>query len=179
MKLEAVFEKLIKGGKNKKTAVIAVAGFAVIFILFASEMLPKSTESKAEQGAVFSSAQYCADLEKRAQEIVSSIEGAGETKIMITLAETGEYVYAKNNKNTNKSSNSSNDISSQQDYVIIDDSGLLLKTTEPRVKGVAVVCEGGDNLAVQQQIYSALGALLNVSSARISVSKLSTSEVKK
>ena len=72
-------------------------------------------------------------------------------------------------------------MSNQSDYVIINaddnDKGLLLKTIEPKIRGVAIVCDGGNNELVQQQIYSAVSAVLNISTSKISISKLSASEV--
>ena len=95
---------------------------------------------------------------------------------MITLAETTEYVYAQNQNGTKKSNQNSENSDNKSSFVIIEkdnnDSGLLIKTFEPKIRGVAVVCDGGDNPTVQQQIYSTVGAVLNVSTARISISKL-------
>ena len=100
---------------------------------------------------------------------------------MITVSETTEYIYAENDKENRKNSDSANDLSNQSDYVIINaddnDTGLLLKTIEPKIRGVAIVCDGGNNEFVQQQIYSAVSAVLNISTSKISISKLSASEV--
>ena len=67
-----------------------------------------------------------------------------------------------------------------KDYVIIEnnnsDTGLLIKTIEPKIRGVAISCEGGDDINVQQQIYSTIEAILDVSASDISISKLSYSE---
>ena len=122
--------------------------------------------------------EYCDYLEKRVEDIVNSIDGAGEVRVMITLAETTEYVYAQNQNGTKKSNKDSENSDNKSNFVIIEkdnnDSGLLIKTFEPKLRGVAVVCDGGDNPSVQQQIYSAVSAVLNVSTARISISKLTS-----
>lgn len=93
------------------------------------------------------SSEYCDYLEEKVREIVESIDGAGKASVMITLSETTEYIYATNGKEIRKNTEKNNDINNQNDYVIIDkdnnDSGLLLKTIEPKVRGVAVVCEAG------------------------------------
>ena len=99
---------------------------------------------------------------------------------MITLSESTEYVYGTNDKSTRKSSDTSDDSNTQNDFVIIEkdnnDTGLLIKTIEPKVRGVAIVCEGGNISTVQNQIYSAISAVLNISTSRISISKLTYME---
>ena len=93
---------------------------------------------------------------------------------MITLKNTSESVYAKNTElSSSDSSSSQND-----EYVIYNgvngDSPLLLKENFPVIEGVAVVCSGGDNVKIQEQIKKCVSALFNISSNRISVSKIST-----
>ena len=74
----------------------------------------------------------------------------------------------------------SNVMSGKHASVIIEnnnnDVGLLIKTIEPKVRGVAVSCEGGDNTKVQQQIFSTIEALLDIKTSNISISKLSYTE---
>ncbi len=172
---------------NKKTALFVILGFAGIFLIFFSEINIWSSDSQKEKNSEaddssYSSEEYCCRLENKVREIVEAIDGAGETRVMITLSETTEYIYATNDKDVRKNSSNSQDVNSQNDYVIMNygnnDSGLLLKTIEPKIRGVAVVCEGGGNAKVQEQIYSAVGAVLNISTSRISISKLSVTEEK-
>ncbi|MCH5191847.1 MAG: hypothetical protein J1F23_06735 [Oscillospiraceae bacterium] len=181
--LDNLKEKITKAHINKKTALFVVIGLAGMFLILISEMdFSSENDKKNITSDTFSSAQYCDYLERKVEEIVGSIDGAGKTRVMITLSETTEYVYATNDKINRKNSENSADIDSENEYVIIErdknDSGLLLKTIEPKVKGVAVVCEGGDNAQVQQQIYSAVGAVLSLSTSRISISKLTVTEEK-
>lgn len=159
-------------------------GFIGIFLIFISEFnFPENNnkEKDSTQESVYPN-EYCNSLEEKVKEIVQSIDGAGRAKVMITLSETTEYIYATNDKIVRKDTDKTNDTNRQNDYVIIDsnnkDTGLSLKTIEPKVRGVAIVCEGGDDIKVQSQIYSAVGAVLNVSTSRISISKLSIKEEK-
>lgn len=166
---------------NKKIALIVISGFLIIALIFISELDFGTNDSeKIEIKETMSTEEYCTYLEDKVTKIIECIDGAGKTKVMITLSETTEYIYATNDKNTRKSNDSSNDISIQNDYVIIEknnnDAGLLIKTIEPKVRGVAIVCEGGNNSTVQNQIYSAISAVLNISTSRISISKLSYTE---
>ena len=163
---------------DKKTALFVLIGFTAVMLIFFSEFIDEDNRTKTQSNSTHTptSVDYCEYLEEKVLEIVESIEGAGTTKVMITLSETTEYVYATNGKNVRKSDENSDDSTTENDYVIIDDNnndaGLLIKTIEPKVRGVAVVCEGGNDSSVQRQIYSAVSAVLNISTSRISISKL-------
>ncbi len=167
---------------DKKIALIVIIGFIVITLIFITE-IDFANEEEIEINNENSTVEYCNFLEQKVQEIIKSIDGAGETKVMITLSETTEYIYATNDKDTQKNTDTNDDSTFENDYVIIEqdnnDTGLLIKTIEPKVRGVAVVCEGGNDVKVQTQIYSAVSAVLNISTSRISISKLSVSEEQK
>ncbi len=167
--------------KDKKTFLIVVIGFACIILIVLSEIdTVDSQKDKNIKSLTTESNEYCAYLEQRVEDVVSSIDGAGKVKVMITISETTEYVYAQNQNGTKKTNKDSENSDSKSDFVIIekdnDDSGLLVKTFEPKIRGVAIVCEGGNNPTVQQQIYSTVSAVLNVSTARISISKLASAK---
>ena len=170
---------LIKKYKfDKKTIIVIVLGFILICILFISELNlngePKEVETE------LSDAEYCDYLENKIKNFIEKIDGAGKTEVIITLAETTEYIYATDDKDIRKNNNNSDDLTVEKDYVIIEnnnnDVGLLIKTIEPKIRGVAVTCEGGDNAKVQEQIYSTIEALLNIKTSCISITKLSLTE---
>ncbi len=165
--------------KDKKILILVLIGFVSVVLIALSEMnFDKSIDDDKVNNSNIDSYEYCDYLETRIEDIVGSIEGAGKVRVMITLAETTEYVYAQNQNGTKKSNKDSENSDNKSNFVIIEkdnnDSGLLIKTFEPKIRGVAVVCDGGDNPLVQQQIYSTVSAVLNVSTARISISKLTS-----
>jgi stage III sporulation protein AG len=49
---------------------------------------------------------------------------------------------------------------------------LVIKVYEPRVKGVAVIAQGADNINVKQAITDTVCALFDISSASVSVEKM-------
>ncbi len=174
--IKTYLQKIVAIKDNKKIALFVILGFLAILLIFISELDFNNQEQKNfESTNTFSRNEYCDYLESKVTEIIESIEGAGKTKVMITLSETTEYVYATNGKTTKKNSTDNSDLTSENNYVIIeknnDDTGLLIKTIEPKIRGVAIVCEGGDNTNVQNQIYSAVSAVLNINMSRISISK--------
>lgn len=165
-------EELLKS-KQIKTKVLVVLGVIGILLILISEI--DFSPNKAKQDLPTNDyVSYVNNLDKELTEIISNIEGVGNCKVMITLKNTSESVYAKNTDiSSSDSSSSQND-----EYVIYNgvngDSPLLLKENFPVIEGVAVVCSGGDNVKIQEQIKKCVSALFNISSNRISVSKIST-----
>ncbi len=170
--------------KHKKTIIIiGLVGMALIFFsgFFKSGEIDSNVETK------ITTEQYSRNLEENLKQIVSGIEGAGETKVLVTLENGKEIKYAteeKVNSESSKEKNSSDKTVTQESgdtevkYIIIKDSNgreqaLAITEFEPTVKGVVVVCSGGEVPLVQQRIISAVTTALNISSKKVYVTKLS------
>lgn len=161
---------------NKKTFICFVAGLLGILLIFASEAFPNAQKKNKDGEKTYVS--YSNETEEKLADIISEVEGAGKTKVFLTIEESEEYVYAQNISSDKKDNAQQNE---DKEYVIVDGnggkSGLLVKTVNPKIRGVAIVCEGGDDPAVQQRIYSCVSASLGISTARISISKKTSMEV--
>lgn len=169
MKAKEKFKNIVSKLKDdKRLVIIVVLGLTGILLLTFSEIVPDK-ENKKESSEKKETVSYEEKMEKRLTEIVSSINGAGKTKVMITLESGDENVYAVENKSSEKQSESK--------FVVVDnngeDSGLLLKVVEPEIKGVAVVCEGGDSPQVRQEIIATVTAVLRISTNRVNIAKIS------
>lgn len=177
-KLPKLSEKL---KKDKKLLLTVAAGILGIVFIVISEFVPKSLYKKAETGEQNkdSVSSYEETLEKRLEGIISSVDGAGRVQVMVTLDTSVQTQYAKDEKENSKSGDKTSEKSYEKKYVLTDDdSGVVLKTTEPEVRGVIVVCDGGDNAAVKNGITSAVRAALSVDSNKITVLKMKNSEAK-
>lgn len=161
---------------NKKTFICFVAGLVGILLIFASEAFGNSPKKDKSGEKTYVS--YSNETEEKLADIISKVEGAGKTKVFLTIEESEEYVYAQNISTDRKDNIQENE---DKEYVIVDGSGgkngLLVKTVNPKIRGVAIVCEGGEDPAVQQRIYSCVSASLGISTARISISKMTSMEV--
>lgn len=155
---------------DKRLIILVVMGITGVLLLTLSEILPekKAEESEDNNIKVNLTEEYEENLEKRLEELLSSISGAGKVNVMITLEGSDESVYATEQKQGEKSS--------EEKYVIVDNSkeetGLLLKVSEPAIRGVGIVCEGSDSAKVRQEIINTVSAVLNISSNRISIAKM-------
>lgn len=183
-KVKDIFKKL---SADKKTMFIVLAGIIGVLILVASEFIPEGEKAKEDEKEIQVSEynienhyEYAEMLEKKLTDLISSIEGAGTTKVMLTLESSSEAVYAQNDKTDMESDDENSEkISKENDYVLIKtdsskEEALLLKIIQPEVKGVAVVCEGGDSIYVQQKIIETISAVFDINASKIKVTKLSS-----
>ena len=132
---------------DKARIIFVIIGMSAVLLIFFSTQF-SSKESKKEIADNLDTTVYCENLSSRLVEMAESIDGAGETKVLLTLDSSFEYVY-------------------------LDDDKTLTKVLEPKVRGVAVLCRGGDNPVVCEKITQMLMTVLSLSSGDISVSKLS------
>ena len=158
--------------KKTKTKVLVAVGIIGILLILLSEISFGGSGKKETEVASTDYASYVKELDEKLSDIISSIDGVGNCKVMITLKNTTESVYAKNTENSQNDSSSSQN----SEYVIYDgvngDSPILLKENFPEIEGVAIVCSGGDNTVIREKVVQCVSSLFNISSSRISVSKL-------
>lgn len=139
-------KKLFDNDKIRKLIIISgVIGIALIFISSYVDFGSLSGQSKEEE---FSVTTYSTEIEKDLETVISQIEGAGTTKVLLTMENSVEYVY-------------------------LDDSTTKTKEIEPLIRGVLVVCEGGDDPVVVERITDAVTKALDISTAKVCITKLS------
>lgn len=166
---------------DKGRRLLLVLGAVGVLLLALPELFPQeSARVTTETPDVF-----IEKTEERLRTIIGSIEGAGECRIMVTLENGVEYVYATEQKNNTDRQEDSDATSNkviqrndnEQTVIVVDTGngreGLLVTEIQPTVKGVVVVCEGGDREEVRERIVEAVTVALNISSKRVCVTKLS------
>lgn len=172
--------------KDKKLLLLLAAGILGMLLLLATELFPaeaneaeRHTES-AEQAAD-SRQTYISEIEGKLEEMISAISGAGRTKVMVTLENSEESVWATQGNQTRESESGGERYSAEDEYVLIQSSsseegGLLLKIIQPKIRGVAIVCDGADNVYVREKITSTVASVLDVSTAKISIAKMASEQ---
>ena len=186
--IQEVFHKYVSGEKGKK--IILIAGIAGMVLILLSSFWPKSEATKSKQettAAAMTTSEYTDLLQQRLASIVNSIDGVGKSEIMVTLETGVQNIYAnQEQKNTDKSQDMTGENTTriqerqdvEQNVILVDDpeggEKALIKTQlEPQIKGVVVVCQGGDDPVVQKRISQAVTTALDISSKRVCVTKLS------
>lgn len=172
----------LKTDKGRRLIIIiGIAGMALILL---SSILPRqpSNETATEQQQMVNNSQYEQLLEQRLIKLISEIDGAGKTNVLVTLENGEENIYAVNKEDSQDISekwtedgqkNQDNSKENRQDIVIIKQDGneqpVITTTIEPRVKGVVVVCQGGGIATIKSKISQAVTTALNISSDRVCV----------
>lgn len=128
------------------------------------------------------------ELERRLEDILSRIDGAGEVEVMITYKDSGTYVVEKDISSDSSTqeetdgagSRNTKDTQSQQstvyDQTESGDTPFISQELTPRIEGILVVAQGGDNTAVKQNISEAVLALFPVEAHRIKIVKMNWQE---
>ena len=133
---------------DKMRRIIIIAGIAGIALIFLSNYIDLGNSSDKKREEEFSVTTYSTQIENDLQSVISHIEGAGKTEVLLTMENSVEYVY-------------------------LDDSTTKTKEIEPIIRGVLVVCEGGDSPVVVERITEAVTKSLDISEAKVCITKLS------
>ena len=152
-----------KGALGKYSYVLLVMAVGVVLLLLPSGRRDSPEEPAREEEAAFDLEAF----EKKLEAALSQIEGAGETRVVLTLDGGSRQVLARNQDRDGEGGGSNTVVtvgkgSGQQDVV-------PLQTVAPEFRGALVVCPGGGNAAIRLRIIEAVSALTGLGSDRISV----------
>lgn len=161
-------------GKNGVRCIVIVGAIG-IGLIFLSEWFPR--REKTEKAVTEDTATYVQTLEERLTETISRIDGVGACRVMVTLENGVEYVYASEEKTGSDYKTEGDALSraddNEQSVILVQTDqgyeGLLVTELQPTVKGALVVCEGGGDAVVQERVRAALCAVLNVTDKRVCV----------
>ncbi|MBQ4117403.1 MAG: hypothetical protein IJD08_00290 [Oscillospiraceae bacterium] len=172
--LKKLNKKLFEDNKNKKLIWIVLAGCIGILMISVSELTANDNSEYTERKDqyAFLAEEQTLMLETKLEEKISEISGAGKTSVMITADSSKEYFYAENHSENSEETEKS----IEREFVVIEgengDEPIVLKIKESKIRGVLVICEGGDNPVIKEKIIEAVCALLDVSSNSVSVAKM-------
>lgn len=121
-------------------------------------------------------------LEKRLEEVLSLIDGAGKVRVMITLKDTGEKVVEKDTTrrtDSNATGTQGQDMTSSSVYERDGsvETPYISNELTPQVEGVLVVAQGGGNSIVKQHLLQSVMALFPLEAHKITIVKMSMQEV--
>lgn len=122
------------------------------------------------------------DLERRLEETLSLIDGAGKVRVMLTLKDTGEKVVEKDITRRSGGSASAEEISDVSQSTVFSKNGseetpYISNELTPQVEGVLVVAQGGGDSLVKQNILQSVMALFPLEAHKITIVKMSMQEV--
>jgi len=174
--MNELINKYILKIRSPKILIIAgVVGIVLIYLSTAFSSKDSKVEKTSEVTAL-SVQDYREQLEDDICEMVSNITGSNKVTAVVTLesgirysyADTREQTLAEKAENESKSS----DTELKEGYITVKtadggEQALLITEQMPEVRGVAIVCEGGDNEAINEKIKNTVMAALNITSKRV------------
>ena len=172
-----LFQK-IKGVKHFEVVAIVIllaVALLVYFGFFNSKTSVVSTSDSLEVAGKTNLTLYGEQLEGKLEDVLSSVKGAGDVRVMITFDGTASYVYAtEESVKSNSVTNGNNETSTSQTsstpiLVKIDgeEQALICKENLPPIKGVLIVSSGASDLNVKLELQKATQTLLNVPTSNI------------
>ena len=159
----------------KKPKLILIMGIIGICLILFSSIFPDD-EKKVEVKSEITAEEYKLNLENDIKRTVIDITGSKNVSVVITLDSGIRYAYADIKEETltekQDKENHSSDSGLKEGYITVKtadggEEALLVTTEMPKVRGVAIVCDGGDNEHIFEKIQNAVTAALDISSKRV------------
>lgn len=190
------FETMIKQKKlPKKDSLIILLLCGVLLLVIAipvSEGGEDEEERTVEKSMDLVSAgmeeeDYANYLEGRLEDTLSRVSGVGKVKVMVTLESTSEKVIEKDQQTESENVTEEDSqggirstVRNSSDITTVYNEGdqntgqtpYITKELSPKVEGVVVIAEGGNEGVVVQNITEAVQALFGVDTHKIKVMKL-------
>ena len=111
---------------------------------------------------------YEAQTEQKLEELLSTVDGAGQVRVMLTWEGSSE-------RQVEKDRISNADSVEEETIYQENDSGkypYVVSWTNPKVTGVLVIAEGGGNTKVKAEILEAVQALFGIEPHKIKIMKM-------
>lgn len=162
----------VKQIKKNGKIYIAITGAVIgaVLLLFGGNFEGKdvsessNVSENAEHDNKLDMEEYRIAIEKRVCALCSEVRGVGRVSTVVSLEGGFEYVYATDIKNG---------VSDSVQYIIIgsgnDEKLVYLTEKVPRISGIGVVCSGGGDISIQNELISLLSAAFDVPSNKIYV----------
>lgn len=181
MKFDDVMKFLKLEDKNKRNKYLIIIGLIGIVLIFVSGFFPKAEKDVKKTEESKGIYEYSEQLKKELEDTISNIDRAGKAEVFLTFERGYEYIYAKTDKKSEDKSESSktNEYSAdekssgEEEYIIVNtedgEKPLIVTEIEPKVKGVVIVCKGGDSQDVVTRIKSSVSISLGIPESKICV----------
>ena len=128
---------------------------------------------------------YARYLERRLEETLSQLDGAGNVRVMVTLQSSAQKIIEKDTQGErdaiteedSQGGRRTSENTSHQETTVYEGMGeksqepYVSKELTPRVEGVVVLAEGGENALVKRNITEAIQALFGIDTHKIRIMK--------
>ena len=161
--------------KDKWLIILLVGLLLVVIAMPVSDIKSDQTQDEQQMQKAENASEdtYADALETRLENALAKVEGVGNVKVMITLASSSEKVVEKDQEMTSEvqeGESGGKNTSSSETAVYANGNGEEQELS-PRIEGVLVIADGGDNAIVIENITEAVQALFGVDTHKIKVMK--------
>ena len=116
------------------------------------------------------------ELETEMADMLGSMSGVGQVKVLLTLESDGERQLAQDTELQYSGDTAApEDYSRRSETVLVDgesgDETVVVRIMYPTYRGALVVCQGGDRAEVKLAVTEAVAALTGLTADRITVAK--------
>lgn len=173
----------LKKMEKRQIMILFLAGVLLLVISFPVKKKEEREEVKTVQ--LENDESYTEYLEEKLETILSQMHGAGDVAVMITFSSSAEQVVEKDLelkdemitesdsqggvRKTNNSLHGETTVFAEGENG--EGSPYVTKEIAPKVEGVVVLAEGGDNAVVVKNITEAIQALFGIETHKIRIVK--------
>lgn len=177
-------EKL-KAVRKDQWFLIMLAGILVIVVLLPEKENSSLKTQETIQREEAPDMGEVTELEKKLEKILAQMAGAGKVQVMITQMDNGEKIVEKDvptQERTNQEEGGEGSIRTEKEvqkeettvYSQSDNAQIpyVVKELTPKISGVLVLAQGGDDPVVEKNITDAVMALFGLDAHKIKVMKM-------
>lgn len=154
--------------KRKKNTLLVIILLIIGLLLL---VLPNASKKSSLPDNEERLQNYTDELENKIGSLCSKIQGVSNVTVTVHLDSGFETVYAYNEQ----SKETANGINSEKKYVTVgsgnDESMVCILERMPNICGVAIVCRGGGNPVIANQIINLISSAYNVPKNKIYVAE--------
>lgn len=149
--------------KKNRFLLLMIAAGMILLSLPAEKALPQSAPVQSTP------AQEAATVEERLAAILSKLDGAGKTAVLLTEAKGEQILYQTND--------SASGTEMRTDTVLVTGSdraetGLVRQRMSPVWQGAVILCQGADRPEIRLRIVEAVMSATGLTSDKITVLKM-------
>ena len=160
---------VFKFTERKKLALLLLLGAVGILLVIFGYFSPMSAEkekSEEKEENSLKTMEYISDIENKIRSMTEKITGSADVSVIVSAESGTEYVYVFNESGAGEKS--------LREYITVKNEGgryelVLAKEVYPEIKGVSIVCPGGDDSRVQRKILDSISTAFGISKNRICI----------
>ncbi len=166
----------IKDVQDKLTALVKKYRYVILVLCIGLGLMAipsRSSGNETTAVTVVAEQEQAPDTEERLAQILSQIDGAGEVRVLLSIA-AGEETLFQQDEDISEDGDGA---STQSNTVTVTDadrgeSGLIRQKNPPIYQGAIVVCQGAEDPQIRLAIVEAVCDITGLGADRISVLKM-------